>query len=455
MRQLSSHGPSSEARSTDPGSAAQGIGKSTLVQLKANGAAPEAQQIQEAAVRGLQGTPQPLPYLEDLQRAFGRHDLTGIQAFIGGAAAEEATRDMSADGYATRNAVVFPSWPTRRKVSHEVAHIVEQRGGLSLPGGVGKVGDPHEQLADQVADRVEAGESVEDLFPGVGAGSSTAVQCKAAEDKPAHRDAGELLEEAISVVEVALDLASSPGAAPAAPAAAGDGDAAPTAPTAPAGKQVSAETIQHLQVAHGELIKLRGAPDAQILTAVRPILQSIGAPGLGDGNEAAGPAAPVQRNTLVLGAPLLGAGPPGWVVYAVLGVGSVVVGYAVYKSSTSKRERERAISTDTTTTDDNQTQHRGRIQVQGGGLEKSFPWARPMPMTKAEALAGMAALKATLSKRELEVRTEAFVSAAKFINQTLHTCPPQVSKTFQNKAIRQKGGEERVDIEIRTGVAFA
>ncbi len=93
--------------------------------------------------------------------------------------------------------------------------------------------------------------------------------------------------------------------------------------------------------------------------------------------------------------------------------------------------------------------------MQGGGLEKSFPWTRPAPMTKAEALAGMEALRATLSRRELQVRSEAFALAKKFINSTLHTCPPQVTRTFQNKAIRQAGGEERVDIEIRTGIAFA
>lgn len=49
---------------------------------------------------------------------------------------------------------------------------------------------------------------------------------------------------------------------------------------------------------------------------------------------------------------------------------------------------------------------------------------------------------------------EAFVSAANFITATLHTCPPDISRTFQNRTVRQRDGEERVDIEIRTGTAF-
>ena len=75
-------------------------------------------------------------------------------------------------------------------------------------------------------------------------------------------------------------------------------------------------------------------------------------------------------------------------------------------------------------------------------------------MTKAEALVGLAGLRGMLSRSQLSERDEAFVSAASFITATLHTCPPDISRTFQNRALRQRGGEERVDIEIRTGTAF-
>jgi hypothetical protein len=100
-------------------------------------------------------------------------------------------------------------------------------------------------------------------------------------------------------------------------------------------------------------------------------------------------------------------------------------------------------------------EHRGRIQVQGGGLELAFPWARQSPMTKEEALAGMDELRLKLNRKQLAERNEAFESAKAFINATLHTCPPEVSRTFQNRAVRLRKGHERVDIEIRTGSAFA
>ncbi len=47
---------------------------------------------------------------------------------------------------------------------HEAAHVVQQRRGVSLPGGVGQEHDPHEQHADTVADTVVAGRSAAALL---------------------------------------------------------------------------------------------------------------------------------------------------------------------------------------------------------------------------------------------------------------------------------------------------
>jgi hypothetical protein len=49
-------------------------------------------------------------------------------------------------------------------VAHEAAHVIQQRSGVQLHGGVGAVGDPYEQHADQVADAVVQGHSVEALL---------------------------------------------------------------------------------------------------------------------------------------------------------------------------------------------------------------------------------------------------------------------------------------------------
>jgi hypothetical protein len=146
------------------------------------------------------------------------------------------------------------------------------------------------------------------------------------------------------------------------------------------------------------------------------------------------------------------------VAYAVLGVASVGImtyaGYQVYQSRARSRERAepRAVPRVVPRTGD--PEHRGRIQVQGGGLELAFAWARPAPMTKVEGLAGLTGLRLAINRGQLSLRDEAFASAADFIAATLHTCPPDISRTFQNRIVRQRGGDERVDIEIRTGTAF-
>ena len=162
--------------------------------------------------------------------------------------------------------------------------------------------------------------------------------------------------------------------------------------------------------------------------------------------------APVQRTAAVMAPPLVAAGPPGWVVLGVLAVGTLAVGVMAYSESRS-RAQPRVVPQ--TKTRDRTQQHRGRLQVQGGGIELSYPWARNAPMTKAEALSGLMGLKSQLPKRELAIRNEAFSRAQAFINSTLVTAPPPISRTFQNKNLPSRSRDARVDIEIRTGVAFA
>lgn len=446
-----------------------------------NGPDADPAQVHAAAQRGLAGSAQALPHLEAIQRAFGPHDVRGIQAHVGGAAAE-ASQAIGASAYATGDAVAFGEMPDLHTAAHEAAHVVQQRGGVQLKGGVGEVGDPYERNADAVADRVVRGESAVDLLPAGQAPTGSSVQRQeAAAPGAAGPQAGGAgnaaaqLEEAIQILETALAVATgeigdaSGGGASAASAApdadAGDGGAAaPPSAAAPEAPRVPPEVAGQLQAGLVGLIGLRGAPEDQILAAVTPILLQVGSPVAGAGANAAGAAggptaAPVQRNTLVLGAPLLAAGPPGWVAYAVLGVATVgimgYVGYQTYRART--RERERAEPRVEPRTRDRPQEHRGRIQVQGGeggGLELSYPWVRPTPMTKVEALAGLAGLQAMLTRGQLSLRNQAFVSAAAFITATLHTCPPDISRSFQNRDVRQRDGDERVDVEIRTGIAF-
>ena len=77
--------------------------------------------------------------------------------------AAESARDISAAAYTSGTHIVFgagrfaPQTPAgRRLLAHELAHVVQQRSGTALPGGIGPADDAHEQAADRAADAVVA-----------------------------------------------------------------------------------------------------------------------------------------------------------------------------------------------------------------------------------------------------------------------------------------------------------
>src|SRR5262245_43543081 len=130
------------------------------------------------AAHGVSGGGGALPFLDDIQRAFGHHDVSGVRAHVGGAAAD-ASAAIGARAYATGDDVAFAQGPDLHTVAHEAAHVVQQRGGVRLSGGVGRSGDDYERHADAVADLVVRGDSVEallDPFSHRGAAGGPAVQ---------------------------------------------------------------------------------------------------------------------------------------------------------------------------------------------------------------------------------------------------------------------------------------
>ena len=134
--------------------------------------------IHEAALSGLSGKADPLPYLATIQQSFGRHDVTAVEAHVGGAA-REANERMGASAYTTGKSVAFRQAPDMRTAAHEAAHIIQQRAGVQLTGGVGQSDDHYEQEADAVADTVVQGRSAESLLdrhPGSDAVPSRQVQ---------------------------------------------------------------------------------------------------------------------------------------------------------------------------------------------------------------------------------------------------------------------------------------
>jgi len=149
-----------EAPSGDAASGASVTGGLPYVQQKGGDGGGA---VREAAASGLSGSPGALPYLGRIQASFGSHDVSGVRSYTGGAAAKAAD-SMGAVAYASGESVAFKSAPDLHTAAHEAAHVAQQRGGVHLKDGVGRVGDSYEQHADRVADAVVAGKSAEGLL---------------------------------------------------------------------------------------------------------------------------------------------------------------------------------------------------------------------------------------------------------------------------------------------------
>jgi hypothetical protein len=158
------------------------------VQAKAEREPAVDADVPAIAAGGVRGGGGALPHLDTIQRAFGHHDVRGVGAHVGGAAADAAAA-IGARAYATGDAVAFASSPDLHTAAHEAAHVVQQRGGVRLAGGVGRAGDRYEQHADAVADLVVRGASAEALLDTMahrGAAGGPAVQRLLVEVEPGH-----------------------------------------------------------------------------------------------------------------------------------------------------------------------------------------------------------------------------------------------------------------------------
>ncbi len=135
-------------------------------------AVESAEAVHEQAEAGLSGTGGPLPFLPEMEKAFAT-DLGDIAAHTGGAA-KEATEAMGAQAYASQGQVAFNTAnPAKDVVAEEVTHVLQQRKGVQLKGGVGEVGDQYEVEADSVAQRVARGEAVPEVGEKYAGGSAS------------------------------------------------------------------------------------------------------------------------------------------------------------------------------------------------------------------------------------------------------------------------------------------
>src|SRR5262249_5922511 len=94
------------------------------------------------------------------------------------------------------------------------------------------------------------------------------------------------------------------------------------------------------------------------------------------------------------------------------------------------------------------TDHRGRVQAQGGGTQKSVPWAQSSPPTASDGQR----LLDQLTDAELRTRQAEFAQARGFIDRAAKAGGVgPVKKSFPLKAVR---GGIRVDIEVQKEIAF-
>jgi hypothetical protein len=138
------------------------------VQREGSPIAPDPRMIQREARVGLKDASLPLPHGEQIQAAFGRHDVSQVRTSVGGSA-RTSNRRMGALAFTSGNRIGFRDSPSLHLAAHEAAHVVQQREGLSLPGNVGRPGDRWERHADRVADAVTGGRSAEGLLDEVAA----------------------------------------------------------------------------------------------------------------------------------------------------------------------------------------------------------------------------------------------------------------------------------------------
>ena len=141
-----------------------------------NGPPGERSTVHQIATTGLRGANSRLPHFARIQQSFGRHDIGGTRARVGGEATA-ANESLGSLAYTRGSSIAFKRAPDLKLAAHEAAHVVQQRRGVQLKSGVGRSDDAYERQADSVAEKVAAGESAQPLLDaGPSGGSSVAVQ---------------------------------------------------------------------------------------------------------------------------------------------------------------------------------------------------------------------------------------------------------------------------------------
>lgn len=114
----------------------------------------------KTAKEGFESMTTPLPYKDEMERAFGRK-LDDVKAHIG-PKARDAAEEMGAEAYSVGKDVAFGKEnPSKELVAHEVAHVVQQNEGVHKDSGDEESGI--EKEADLAAKIVVSGGQVSSL----------------------------------------------------------------------------------------------------------------------------------------------------------------------------------------------------------------------------------------------------------------------------------------------------
>ena len=98
--------------------------------------------------------------------------------------------------------------------------------------------------------------------------------------------------------------------------------------------------------------------------------------------------------------------------------------------------------------------HRGRVQAQGGGTEKSVPWARDSPPTESEMLNFCDELEGKLSEREKRDREQPLAELREYIHRVARSGGISANPKPHKKPFLKRGSKDiRVDLEVQKGMA--
>ena len=182
--------------------------QAALAPVQARGPVRSGGDVQQLAARGVSGGGGSMPHAAAIQHSFGAHDISGVAAHTS-VQAKEAAGSIGARAYAMGNDIAFAETPSLHTAAHEAAHVVQQRAGVSLSGGVGTAGDQYEQHADQVADLVVQGKSSEGLLNQMtrgGDGSGVQMMAVQMEQDPEEREKAQQIGQVGSRMPLAIDM---------------------------------------------------------------------------------------------------------------------------------------------------------------------------------------------------------------------------------------------------------